>query len=147
METEKSPMVREYEETLQAIKGGLDFENQSTPLNAYLTYICGILHRDAGKLHRVMGKVGNWPDKDDNTWERWQDWIANAAVLKTPEWSSEPEEWTVHPIFVARPGLVTCEDVHLCVYSRGKWYRVGNVGNPYTDWRECADWARSLLKE
>lgn len=147
METEKSPRVREYEETLQAIKGGLDFDDQSTPLKAYLTYTCGILHREEEKLHRVMGKAGNWPDKDDKTWKRWQDWIANAAVLETPEWSSEPEEWTVHPIFVARPGLVTCEDVHLCVYSRGKWYRVGNIGNPYTDWKECADWARSLLKE
>ncbi len=58
METEKSPRVREYEGTLQAIKSGLDFEDQSTPLNAYLTYTCGILHRDAGKLHRVMGKAG-----------------------------------------------------------------------------------------
>ena len=71
----------------------------------------------------------------------------NRAFLETPEWPREPEEWTVHPIFVAIPGSVVYEDVHLCVYSEGKWHVPGNVGNPYTDWRECAEWARSLLKE
>ncbi|MFC1718016.1 hypothetical protein ACFL6S_30425, partial [Candidatus Poribacteria bacterium] len=99
-------------------------------------------------LYRTTGSKDDWPQKDDDEeWMRWQGWLAVSEFLDTPEWPEAPEELAVHPIFVAMPGSVTHNDVHIFVYSKGKWYRVGNLGNSFTEWQECADWARGLMKE
>ncbi|MHC4728246.1 MAG: hypothetical protein ACYS17_13580, partial [Planctomycetota bacterium] len=110
-----------YNQEMEKILAGIRYEDQSTPLAAWLTCLGSAGQKDAELYAKSaytkfspqqaqdnVGQVGYWADKLD--------------VLYTPEWPENPGNGYVHPLYTSRKGSLICEGMQRIVYEDGKWY-------------------------
>ena len=110
-----------YNQEMEKILAGIRYEDQSTPLAAFITCIGGAAQKNAGlyaksvytkpslqKAQDLIGQVGYWADK--------------LNVLSTPKWPENPGNGYVHPIYTGRKGSLICQEIQPIVYEDGKWY-------------------------
>ncbi|MCP4611758.1 MAG: hypothetical protein GY845_23865 [Planctomycetes bacterium] len=110
-----------YNQEMEKILAGIRYEDQSTPLAAFITCIGGAAQKNAGlyaksvytkpslqKAQDLIGQVGYWADILD--------------VLSTPKWPENPGNGYVHPIYTGRKGSMICEHIQPIVYKDGEWY-------------------------
>ena len=110
-----------YNQEMEKILTGKRYEDQSTPLAAWLTCLGSAAQKDTElyaksayatitpeKAQGLIGQVGYWADKLD--------------VLYTPKWPENPGNGYVHPLYTSRKGSLICEGMQRIVYEDGKWY-------------------------
>jgi len=131
-------LTQEYREAKTKILAGLEYKDLSTPVRSFLTWqsamasgnaqlyleVAYMGQNDAGRRAEVLKGFYQNPDED----KYW--FVDQRGFLSTPPWPDEPKEGQLHPVFVARPGCLIRDDMHVFIYHAGKWLLVGNMGNP-----------------
>jgi len=115
--------------------GGKVFADQGTPVEALLKLVSAAARKDTEAVTSVAyalasGQVS--PEMLDKMWGPLQQFMSGFEMISTPDWPAEPNEGYVHPVYVrakGNPALIRSDTLAL-VFHKGKWYYMGNMGNP-----------------
>jgi len=137
LRSKRDELAEKYHLEMATILAGEPFEDQSTPLNALLSYSSAIVNkkmdlltRSAYILHKNPQLVEQMRAKLDQIWDMLKhQFVDTEEFLGTPGWPAKPEDGYIHPIYTARKGSLLREDTLAFIYEKGKWYQFGNMGN------------------
>ncbi|MCP4258664.1 MAG: hypothetical protein GY774_14355 [Planctomycetes bacterium] len=110
-----------YNQEMEKILAGIRYEDQSTPLAAWLTCLGSAAQKDTG-LYAKSSYTKIAPQKVQGHVEQVGYWANKLDVLSTPKWPENPGNGYVHPIYTSRKGSLICEGMQRIVYEDGKWY-------------------------
>ena len=110
-----------YNQEMEKIRAGIKYEDQSTPLAAWLTCLGSTVQKDAN-LYAKSKHFTQSPEKVRGYVEQAGYWANVLDVLSTPKWPENPGNGYVHPIYLCRKGSMICEFMQPIVYEDGKWY-------------------------
>ena len=153
--TERQEVVQEGRRKIVEILAGQTFDDQSTPISAFLSLYSAAVHRDAERLRNGIssGLKSLLAGQMDQLMSI-ADLATNYQLLDTPDWPQKPENGYEHPVYLARKGSLICDATMVMVHENGKWYlkgieagrtRTGNA-NPGRDPNGAAS-ARILTTE
>lgn len=108
-----------FKQGMEKIRAGKRYEDQSTPLAALLTCLCGAVNKD---LNLYAKDFTQSPEEVQKHLEQSVYWASVIDFLSTPEWPNNPGNGYVHPIYLCRKGSLICEFIQPIVYKDGKWY-------------------------
>jgi hypothetical protein len=110
-----------YRRELAQIFAGKQFQDQSTPLSAFLAVFGAAIQKD---LDRYLDAVYLTPQSQDveQRFEGISRWADTLDVLSIPQIPSNPGNGYLHPIYLCRKGTLIREFTQLCVHEDGKWY-------------------------
>ncbi|MHC4535328.1 MAG: hypothetical protein ACYS6K_15365 [Planctomycetota bacterium] len=110
-----------YNQEMEKILAGTRYEDQSTPLAAWLTCLGSAAQKDT-ELYAKSSYTKIAPEKAQGHVEQVGYWADKLDVLYTPEWPENPGNGYVHPVYTSRKGSLICEGMQRIVYEDGKWY-------------------------
>jgi len=131
-----------YQRQMAAILAGAQYRDQSTPLAAILTQNCAMVRKDEHLMVECSYKFQRdhaardafLKDPVKEAWSSEPYFVEGMAFLSAPVWPNQPAEGQLHPIFMSYPGTLIRRDMRVVVFHDGKWYVLGNSGNPrYAD--------------
>ncbi len=133
--------AEEFRRQKTRIQAGLEYVDQSTPLRALLSWMSAIESGDAEAYADVSYQALDDFEKRDELIQGFRDdleadrywFVENLDYLASPPVPEDPADGYIHPIEVCRPGSLLREDTHALIHHEGKWYRLGNMGNPWDD--------------
>jgi len=120
-----------FKAQIESIKKGVVYFDQSSPLNCYLSYLSCAQSLDVQKAKKLQDR--NWTTVDMEE-ERY--WFNNTKIWRIPAKPEKPEPGQIWPIYVKDIETDKWTDTLLFIYWKGKWYRWGNMGGPFYDWRQ-----------
>ena len=110
-----------YNQEMEKILAGIRYEDQSTPLAAWLTCLGSAAQKDTD-LYAKSSYTTIAPEKAQGSVEQVGYWADKLDVLSTPKWPENPGNGYVHPLYTSRKGSMICEGMQRIVYEDGKWY-------------------------
>jgi hypothetical protein len=110
-----------YNQEMEKVLAGIRYEDQSTPLAAWLTCLGSAGQKDA-ELYAKSSYTKLTPEKAQGNVGRIGYWADKLDVLYTPKWPKNPGNGYVHPLYTSRKGSLICEGMQRIVYEDGKWY-------------------------
>jgi hypothetical protein len=110
-----------YKQEIKKILAGIRYEDQSTPLAAWLTCLGSAAQKDA-ELYAKSAYIKITPEQAQDSVGQVGYWADILDVLYTPEWPENPGNGYVHPLYTSRKGSLICEGMQRIVYEDGKWY-------------------------
>jgi hypothetical protein len=110
-----------YNQEMEKILAGIRYEDQSTPLAAWLTCLGSAAQKDTD-LYSKSSYTKIAPQKVQGHVEQVGYWADILDVLYTPKWPENPGNGYVHPLYTSRKGSLICEGMQRIVYEDGKWY-------------------------
>jgi hypothetical protein len=128
-------LAEEYHREKAKILAGGKYQDQSNPVRALLTYTSALVNRDMDLLMNVTYTFHKHPEFTDRITEQFWDvskrqFVDQTDFLSTPAWPESPQNGTLHAVYTCRPGSLIRQDMFAFVYYDGKWYQLGNEGNP-----------------
>jgi hypothetical protein len=110
-----------YNQEMEKIRAGIKYEDQSTPLAAWLTCLGSAVQKDTD-LYAKSSFTTIAPQKVQGRVEETGYWANILDILSTPRWPENPGNGYVHPIYLCRKGSMICKYMQPIVYEDGKWY-------------------------
>jgi len=110
-----------YNQEMEKILAGIRYEDQSTPLAAWLTCLGSAAQKDT-ELYAKSWYTTIAPVKVQGRVEETGYWANILDILSTPRWPDNPGNGYVHPIYLCRKGSMICQYMQPIVYEDGKWY-------------------------
>ena len=114
--------ARAYNQVMEKIRAGTRYEDQSTPLAAWLTCLGSAVHKDKDLYAKSAYTIPAPQNIREGLIEQVGYWANILDVLSTPRWPNNPGNGYVHPIYTCRKGSLICENMQPIVYEDGKWY-------------------------
>ena len=131
---EEARAVAEFREMRGKIQAGEKYENTSTPLRTFLSFLSALHHRDSEALHRLQIAGRAYTSQD---LESWESELANLDILRAPSPPEHPEPADIWPVYLKDPDTNTLVDTHIFGFWQDRWLRIGNMGSS-ADWRPLA---------
>lgn len=127
--------IAEFYEIRKKIEAGEKYEDLSTPLRAFLSFLSALHHQDREALKRIQIGAPSYTSQDLESWEKE---LANLVILRAPLPPESQKSGTMWPVFLKDPAAKTLVETHMFGFWQGLWIRVGNMGSP-ADWRPFAE--------
>jgi len=132
-------LAEHYEREMAKILAGVDYRDQSTPIATLLARNSSIVRNDkelyADSSYMLQKdpkrKEAFLKDSEKDLRDSKPYFVDNMTFLSTPPWPERPEEGYLHPIYMSYPGSLIRRDMLVFIYHKGKWYSIGNEGNPW----------------
>jgi hypothetical protein len=147
MGEKESMSIEEFRRKREKIKQGEKFQDETTPLNAFLTLLSAMNSRDVERVIRTFAvdvKRLNIPVTEKYIVFMEQG-FNQLDVLRAPLPPENPSEGDLWPVYMKHVSGADHKDTFLFAFVQGKWGFVGNVSNP-ADWRPAADRFKMVLK-
>ena len=134
---EEEEAIAEFKIIRKKIQEGQSFNDRSTPLHSYLSFLSCLRFKDREALKQIHPLPLS--SQDDLYLSDWEERLNKLDVLRAPNPPQNPSEgefWAVYVKLLSSSGLY---DVHFFLFWDGEWKRVGNLGRPMTNWRPIAE--------
>ncbi len=137
-ETINKSLIEKYHQQMKNILAGEIYHDMNSPIGLLLTYNNAILRKDKELLIKSSYLCKTNPEfakkveqMDGNTWNEIKSYfIDELDLLNIPAWPDNPENGHIHPIYMCTKTSEKRADTLACIYENGKWYYIGNNGNP-----------------
>ncbi len=126
--------IAEFHEIRKKIEAGEKYENASTPLRTFLSFLSALHHRDSEALRKIQIEGRTYDSRDLASWERE---LTGLEIFRAPLPPERPEPAEVWPVFLKKTATNDLADTHTFGFWQGRWVRIGNMGSP-GDWRSFA---------
>lgn len=134
---EATQLAEEYRRRMNGIMSRADYYvDQTTPVGAWLTRNCALAYADeellSGVVYQAQKDMAAWKKRIQapGFWEGLRHGLDDVDLLTTAHWPEKPEEGHLHAIQVCAKGSLIRLDTYVMIYSKGKWWWMGNEGNP-----------------
>jgi proline iminopeptidase len=133
MGEDEAKSIEEFRHIREGIREGKRYEDTSTPLRTFLSFISAVHFRDKESLDRLQPPY-EFPEQTLAQLD--QHWMTQTDILRAPLPPKNPAELEVWPVYLktaAATGSDEPIDTNLFIYWRQRWLRAGNQGGG--DWR------------
>lgn len=125
---------------MEKIKNGEEFFDQSTPLNTYISFLSACKHLNVEMAKKTQDR--NWTREN---LEESRYWLEETEIWRVPDLSENPKQAEIWPLYVIDKNTKKWEDTLMFIFWKGKWFKCGNMGGPYYDWRSSESWFREIF--
>jgi proline iminopeptidase len=148
MSQSEAKAIEEFNSIRKKIQKGERFEDGTTPIRAFLTFLSCLHFLDIAAFERNqpldLTKLGT--EVKEEMIVQWEKDFSQLDILRAPPPPGQPKQGEIWPIYVKKASTNVVYDTHLFVFWNGKWMRLGNVGNP-ADWRNTVPHIKPLLEQ
>ncbi|MEE9369932.1 MAG: alpha/beta fold hydrolase [Sedimentisphaerales bacterium] len=140
--------IEEFRKIKKRILVGESYEDLSTPLRTFLTFLSAHHFRDVEAYKRIsaldLDKKGQKPTSESMA--EIEEYFIKFDILRAPLPPDNPEEGTFWPIYVTNPNETELADTVVPVFWKRNWMWIGNMGSS-DDWCDFQSFGKSLLEK
>ncbi len=139
MGREEEAGIEEFYTIRGQILNGNKYQNLSTPLHTFLSFLSAHHFQDLDIYEEVRPGMKEPADKKEEAemkknLRESEKWYIKNIILRAPVPPQNPEEFTLWPVYITSAPGEELEDTYVFIFWEGKWRWSGNRGAP-GNWR------------